>query len=838
MPLLWYGAAMKSAQVGRIVRGRLIAVSALIASSILAAGLLEPSPSSAAVPRPQGLSATSRTCGAVTQLTQWTTTKPAFDPVVTCSVTLPTTGTIYLSASATVHADTDTSATAALMEFGIAGDGAVSAQSQRLLDVHRNSNGGEPMQLTTQTSFQVGPGAHSFVLQGRRNSGTVVPDAAYAQITGYFVPAVEAAANCISPQAGLITVQPGEQLPVAQCTVTTQSHGQVHLLISSGLDVGTSNRSVALSATIDNGPPAVHANFTSNSPSTSNVSTGGLGWDGLDAGTHVIQLIATGAGTTTVVRQPSISALFVGDTSDISQCAVSDATSRQYTGTTTYQSASSLCSLSVVRPAVIQATATVSVLVAAGESSPSKAEFQLELDGQLLPNDSTDRVVESLTVSENRVAVVQFSVPVGSGAHNVQLFVRDTNTSSAADYSDVTLVVRAVTDAAVIDPPDTTAPTSGGGGVVDYVPVVPDRVLDTRVVGRVGYAGVKPSAGQVVQLQVTGVGSSQLPVSAAAVALNVTGTGADAPGYVTVWPCGSAQPTTSNLNVVPGVTSPNLVISKIGAGGKVCIYTQSPADLLADINGYMPSGSRYVSVVPERLLETRPNGQTGYNGAKPAADSVVAVQVTGAGITQVPADARAVALNVTATAAESGGYVTVWPCGAQRPNASNLNVVAGGTSPNLVISKIGDGGKVCIYTQASVHLLADVNGYLPASSSYSPLLPERLLDTRPDTQAGYSGVKPGDGATIELTVIGAGSAKIPAGTSAVVLNVTGVAADLDGFVTVWPCGTPRPTASNLNLTAGGIVPNLVMTKVGDGGKVCIYTQASAHILADINGYWP
>ena len=773
----------------------------------------------------------------MTQSTQWTTTKVAFDPVVTCSVTLPTTGTIYLSASATVRADTDTPATSALMEFGIIGDGTVSAQSQRLLDVHRNSEIGEPMQLTTQTSFQVGPGAHSFVLQGRRNLGTVVADAAYAQITGYFVPAAEAAANCISPLAGTITVQQGEQLPVAQCTVTTPSHGQIHLLISSGLDVGASDRSVALSATIDNGPPAVHANFTSNSSPTLNVSTGGLGWDGLDAGTHVIRLIATGAGTTTVVRQPSISALFVGDTSDISQCAVSDATSRQ-NAVSAYQSASPVCSLSVARPAVIQATATVSVLDVLGQGAPSEAEFQLKLDDSILPDQNTDRVVRSSTVSENRVAVVQFSLPVGIGIHKVQLFVRDTNAPNGADYSDVTLIVRAVTDAAVIDPPDTTTPTSGGGGAVDYVPVVPERVLDTRVGGQVGYTGVKPSAGQVVQLQVTGVGSSQLPVSAAAVALNVTGTGADAAGYVTVWPCGSAQPTASNLNLVPGVTSPNLVISKIGAGGKVCLYTQAPADLLADINGYMPAGSRYVSVVPERLVDTRPGGQTGYIGAKPVADSVVAVQVTGAGMTQVPADARAVTLNVTATAAESAGYVTVWPCGAQRPTASNLNIVAGGTSPNLVISKIGDGGKVCIYTQAAVHLLADVNGYLPVASSYAPVVPERLLDTRPDAQVGYAGAKPAAGATIELAVTGAGSTKIPAGTGAVVLNITGVAPDVDGYVTVWPCGAPRPTASNLNLAAGGIVPNLVMTKVGDGGKVCIYTQASAHIIADINGYWP
>jgi len=180
----------------------------------------------------------------------------------------------------------------------------------------------------------------------------------------------------------------------------------------------------------------------------------------------------------------------------------------------------------------------------------------------------------------------------------------------------------------------------------------------------------------------------------------------------------------------------------------------------------------------------------------------------------------------------------VWPCGAPRPTASNLNIAAGATAPNLVISKIGDGGKVCLYTQASLDLIADVNGYLPTDSSYTPVVPERLLETRPAGQAGYTGGKPGADSTIELTVIGVGTTQVPAGTSAVVLNVTGVAPDTDGYVTVWPCGSPRPTASNLNLATGGIVPNLVMTKVGTGGKVCIYTQAPAHLVADINGFWP
>jgi len=54
---------------------------------------------------------------------------------------------------------------------------------------------------------------------------------------------------------------------------------------------------------------------------------------------------------------------------------------------------------------------------------------------------------------------------------------------------------------------------------------------------------------------------------------------------------------------------------------------------------------------------------------------------------------------------------------------------------------------------------------------------------------------------------------------------------------VYPCGSPRPVASNVNLT-GIDTPNMVAAKVGDGGRVCIFTSGATHILADISGYFP
>lgn len=83
-------------------------------------------------------------------------------------------------------------------------------------------------------------------------------------------------------------------------------------------------------------------------------------------------------------------------------------------------------------------------------------------------------------------------------------------------------------------------------------------------------------------------GASGVPNNARAAVLNVTVTGAQGNGYVTVYPCGATRPITSNLNFVAGQTIPNAVIAKIGTDGKVCIYANVGTHLIADVNGYFP----------------------------------------------------------------------------------------------------------------------------------------------------------------------------------------------------------------------------------------------------------
>ena len=83
-----------------------------------------------------------------------------------------------------------------------------------------------------------------------------------------------------------------------------------------------------------------------------------------------------------------------------------------------------------------------------------------------------------------------------------------------------------------------------------------------------------------------------------------------------------------------------------------------------------------------------------------------------------------------------------------------------------------------------------------------------------------------------------GRGGVPADADAVMLNVTAVFPVAAGFLTVYPCGTTLPKASNVNYGPGDVAPNAVLAKIGTGGKVCIYTLAATDIIVDVNGYVP
>lgn len=238
----------------------------------------------------------------------------------------------------------------------------------------------------------------------------------------------------------------------------------------------------------------------------------------------------------------------------------------------------------------------------------------------------------------------------------------------------------------------------------------------------------------------------------------------------------------------------------------------------------------FVGLRPVRLADTR-DGTGGVAAVRIAAGGVLAV--TAAGVASVPLTAKAVSLNVTVTGPAGAGFVTVYPCGSTRPWASNLNFVAGQTVPNAVVVKPGAQGSVCVFASAATHVVVDLNGYFPSGAVYVGLVPFRAADTRDGTGVARAVVKAGT----TLSVPVAPRQTVPEQAMAVSANVTVTEPDRAGFVTVWPCGEPKPWASNLNFVPGQTVPNAVIAGVGDGGAICLFTTATTHLLVDVGGYF-
>ncbi|MEZ5141913.1 MAG: hypothetical protein R2726_05255 [Acidimicrobiales bacterium] len=209
---------------------------------------------------------------------------------------------------------------------------------------------------------------------------------------------------------------------------------------------------------------------------------------------------------------------------------------------------------------------------------------------------------------------------------------------------------------------------------------------------------------------------------------------------------------------------------------------------------------------PTRILDSRPPPeQVGVFGAPWGAGE--SRQVVVAGVGGVPAEATAVALNVTVTGTTAASFLAIWPQGAPaQPTASNLNWSPAQTIANAVTVKAGDSGRVWVFNNAgAAHVIFDVVGWYDQSGTgagFTAQAPVRVLDSRPPPeQVGPYALPWGAGIDRDVTVTG-GSTGVPADAEAVVANVTVTGTTAESFLTVYPNGAVRPTASSSNWKAG------------------------------------
>ncbi|MBI5087609.1 MAG: hypothetical protein HZB15_01705 [Actinobacteria bacterium] len=191
------------------------------------------------------------------------------------------------------------------------------------------------------------------------------------------------------------------------------------------------------------------------------------------------------------------------------------------------------------------------------------------------------------------------------------------------------------------------------------------------------------------------------------------------------------------------------------------------------------------------------------------------------------------------------GFVTVYPCGFARPLASNLNFVRGVNTANQVSPKVGQDGRVCLFTSNQTHLVADVSGWYADDFAAAPgffyeqLTPARIVDTRDGTGLGSRAVGPlQTGEVLAVTVPGAGGVPADDDVRAVTMSVTVADATAAGYITVFPCDQVRPVVSNVNFDpANPVVANLATVRVSSTGQVCFYASTTTSLIVDVQGYF-
>jgi len=370
-------------------------------------------------------------------------------------------------------------------------------------------------------------------------------------------------------------------------------------------------------------------------------------------------------------------------------------------------------------------------------------------------------------------------------------------------------------------------PASTGG----FTGVSPFRLLDTRNFGS------GPCLSGERSLVVAGVIGSDVPSDAAAVALNVTVINPAGSGFVTVWPAGVSRPTASSVNYSAGEVVPNNVIVSVGGFGAVTLYANAGCpQMVVDVVGWFAAGSPaqggLTGITPDRLLDTRSPGKG------PCISTTRDLQVAGVPFTEVPADAAAVALNVTVITPNIPGYLTVFPAGAIRPTASTLNYSTNQVVANGTVVKVGSSGSISLFASGGCpNVVVDVVGWFapgtPTSAGgFFGVNPYRLLDSRNAGQVPCVGGT----RTYRLTAAGVDGSAVPSESRALALNVTVTGPAGAGYITVYPTGALRPTASNLNYVAGQTVPNGVLVKVGSSQSVDIFASGGCpDLIVDVVG---
>ncbi len=309
-----------------------------------------------------------------------------------------------------------------------------------------------------------------------------------------------------------------------------------------------------------------------------------------------------------------------------------------------------------------------------------------------------------------------------------------------------------------------------------------------------------------------------------AVAVTITATDATSAGYLTAHAASTPVPDASNVNFRPGAAVANSAIVALSGDGAIELFASSQVQVIVDVTGvFVPvtanvAAGRFVPLAPSRLADTR------LTADRRAGDLVVPIPAG------VPADATALAVSVTLTDTDEPAYVTAYPAGGVRPNASVVN-----TDPLeraravTVLAPVSPAG-LALWRSVPSNVIVDVVGWFtgPSSARGSDGLfvadgPRRVWDSRSTNDPLHPG------GTAERTLV-----TVPA--AAAVVNVTAIDATAPGYVSAFPAGMARPDVSMLNVAWRSPLAAMSVVPMSSRG-VDFYASVGVHMVVDVAGWF-
>jgi hypothetical protein len=278
------------------------------------------------------------------------------------------------------------------------------------------------------------------------------------------------------------------------------------------------------------------------------------------------------------------------------------------------------------------------------------------------------------------------------------------------------------------------------------------------------------------------------------------------------------------VTLIVGMASALTASPASATGHSVRMAASTGATGSPHVGGYpLAAGGSFVPLPQQRILDSR---------SQPLASSYL-VDVS----PYLPPGSMAATVDITVLAPARSGYLLSVPdVDYQRSPAATLTFQAHRTVTGMEVATLTDHDTFVLQLSSPAQVLVELTGYFTSrattttTGSYHAVAPRRIADSR--SRVGLQPIGPGG--TQPVTVVGGA---VPAGVTAVMLNLVEVGSTAGGYLTAYPYGQPQPHVASISFASGKTVAVRAIVAVQDGRIAVFNAAGTTQLVVEIVGYF-